>query len=62
MNEYVQITLDRYNKYLLYKEKYDLLIDTHNALIEVLEDENFDIKNKLHEKVYKIYEKIVLEE
>lgn len=58
MNEYVQITLNRYNEYLLYKEKYDLLNDTHNALIKVLEDKDFDIENPLHEKIYKIYEKL----
>lgn len=58
MNEYVQITLDRYNEYLLYKEKYDLLLDTHNSLIEVLEDENFDFTNPLHKKVYDIYAKL----
>lgn len=58
MNEHVQITLDRYNEYLLYKKKYDLLIDTHNALIEILEDENFDFEDSLHKKIYKIYEKL----
>lgn len=58
MSESVTISLERYNEYLLYKEKYDLLINTHNALIEVLEDENFDLENPLHNKIYKIYEKL----
>ncbi len=58
MNESVTISLDRYNEFLLYKEKYDLLIETHNSLIEVLEDENFDLENPLHNKIYKIYEKL----
>lgn len=58
MNESVTISLNRYNEYLLYKEKYDLLIEKHNSLIEVLEDENFDIENPLHYKIYKIYEKL----
>lgn len=58
MNEYVQITLDRYNEYLFYKEKYDLLLDTHNSLIKILEDENFDFNNPLHKKIYDIYAKL----
>ncbi len=53
MNESVTISLDRYNEYLLYKEKYNLLIETHNSLIEVLEDENFNIENPLHKKYIK---------
>lgn len=58
MNESVTISLERYNEFLLYKEKYDLLIETHNSLIDVLEDENFDFNNPLHKKIYKIYEKL----
>lgn len=58
MSECVIISLDRYNEFLLYKEKYDLLIETHNSLIEVLEDEKFDLENPLHKKIYKIYEKL----
>lgn len=58
MGEHVTISLERYNEYLLYKEKYDLLIETHNSLIDVLEDENFDLENPLHNKIYKIYEKL----
>lgn len=58
MNEYVQISLDRYNDYLLYKKKYDLLVDTHNELIEIINDEDFDFDNPIHKKVYKMYERL----
>lgn len=57
MNELVQISLDRYNDYLFYKERYNLLEDIHNSLIEIIEDKNFDLGNPLHEKIYKIYAK-----
>lgn len=58
MNESVTISLDRYNEYLFYKDKFQLLENTIKDLSEVLEDEKFDIENSLHNKVYKIYEKL----
>lgn len=58
MNESVTISLDRYNEYLFYKEKYNLLIETQKSLADVLEAKNFDIENPLHYKIYKIYEKL----
>lgn len=61
MNESVTITLERYNEYLFYKEKFELLEKTRVYLSEILNDENFDIEDYLHKKIYSIYAKLCKE-
>lgn len=58
MGEHVQISLDRYNDYLYYKEKFDSLIDVYNELVKIVGDEEFDLDNKIHSKIFEIYERL----
>lgn len=58
MNESVIISLERYNEYLFYKGKYELLEETRKDLGKVLNDEKFNLKNPLHCKIYDIYAKL----
>ena len=58
MSEHVQISLDRYNDFLYYKEKFDVLVNVYNELIKIIDNEDFDIDNHIHNKIYKIYERL----
>lgn len=58
MNESVTISLDRYNEYLFYKEKYKLLEETRKALGEILNDKDFNFENPLHNDICDIYAKL----
>lgn len=58
MEEKVIIALDRYNDLLDDNRKANLLYDIKKQLIEILDYEEFDIDNEIHNKIFKIYSKL----
>lgn len=61
MDEYVKISLDRYNGFLDDSKKADLLYRTIENLAKIIDNENFDWDKPIHSEVYKIYERLVNE-
>ena len=58
MEEYVKISLERYDDFLEDNRKANLLYGVKKELIEIVDDENFVLNNDIHSKIFKIYEKL----
>ena len=58
MEEYVKISLERYDDFLEDNRKANLLYEVKKELIEIVDDENFVLNNNINSKIFKIYEKL----
>ena len=58
MEEYVRISLERYDNFLEDSRKANLLYGVKKELIEIVDDEKFDLDKDIHSKIFKIYEKL----
>lgn len=58
MEEYVKISLDRYNDFLDDNKKANLLYDIKKELIKIIDNEEFDTNDFIHTEIFKIYERL----
>ena len=58
MEEYVKISLERYDNFLEDNRRANLLYRVRKELIEIVDDEKFDLDKDIHSKIFKIYEKL----
>lgn len=58
LEEYVRISLERYDNFLEDSRKANLLYGVKKKLIEIVDDEKFDLDKDIHSKIFKIYEKL----
>lgn len=60
--EYVKISLDRYQGMLLNDtRKANLLDELYEEIMNIVDDELFDIDRTIDKKIYKIYERLCKE-
>lgn len=60
--EYVKISLDRYHGMLLNDtRKANLLDELYEEIMNIVDDELFDIDRTIDKKIYKIYERLCKE-
>lgn len=57
-NEHVQISLDRYHDFLDDNKKANLLYEIKKDLIEIIDDENFELEDPIHSKIFDIYARL----
>ena len=58
IEEYVKISLDRYNDFLDENRKANLLYDLYKEIRDIVDDELFDIDRNIDKKIFKIYERL----
>ena len=58
MEEYVKISLDRYDDFLEDNRRVNLLYEVKKKLIEIVDDDDFVVDNKIHSKIFDIYAKL----
>lgn len=61
IEEYVKISLDRYNEFLENNKKVELLDYLYRETRDIVGDNSFDIDRKIDKKIFEIYERICKE-
>lgn len=55
IEEYVKISLDRYNEFLENNKKVELLDYLYREIIDIVGDNSFNIDRKIDRKIFEIY-------
>lgn len=58
IEEYVKISLDRYNEFLENNKKVELLDYLYRKIRDIVDDNSFNIDIKIDKKIFEIYERI----
>lgn len=55
IEEYVKISLDRYNEFLENNKKVELLDYLYREIRDIVDDNSFNIDRKIDKKIFEIY-------
>lgn len=58
VEEYVKISLDRYNDFLDDNKKANLLYGLHKAIRNIVDKDSFNIDREIDKEIFKIYERL----
>lgn len=58
IEEYVKISLDRYNDFIEDNRKANLLYGLYKEIRDIVDDNCFNIDRKIDKKIFKIYERL----
>lgn len=58
VEEYVKISLDRYNDFLDDNKKANLLHDLYKSIINIVDKDSFNIDREIDKEIFKIYERL----
>ena len=58
VEEYVKISLDRYNDLLDDNKKANLLYDLYKGIINIVDKDSFNIDREIDKEIFKIYERL----
>ena len=58
VEEYVKISLDRYNDFLDDNKKANLLYDLYKGIINIVDKDSFNIDREIDKEIFKIYERL----
>ena len=58
VEEYVKISLDRYNDLLDDNKKANLLYGLYNGIINIVNKDSFNIDREIDKEIFKIYERL----
>lgn len=58
IEEYVKISLDRYNDFLDDNKKANLLYDLYKSIINIVDKDSFNIDREIDKEIFKIYERL----
>lgn len=58
VEEYVKISLDRYNDLLDDNKKANLLYDLYKGIINIVDKDSFNMDREIDKEIFKIYERL----
>lgn len=58
VEEYIKISLDRYNDFLDDNKKANLLYDLHKSIRNIVDKDSFNIDREIDKEIFKIYERL----
>lgn len=58
VEEYVKISLDRYNDFLDDNKKANLLYELYKSIINIVDKDSFNIDREIDKEIFKIYERL----
>ncbi len=58
VEEYVKISLDRYNDLLDDNKKANLLYGLYKSIINIVDKDSFNIDREIDKEIFKIYERL----
>ena len=58
VEEYVKISLDRYNDLLDDNKKANLLYDLYKGIINIVDKDSFNMDRDIDKEIFKIYERL----
>lgn len=58
IEEYVKISLDRYNDFLDDNKKANLLYGLYKSIMNIVDKDSFNIDREIDKEIFKIYERL----